>query len=95
MRLSAELRQAGARVGMTLAQVRAICPQLIHLPYEPAKDLRALEALGRWMMRFSPVVALDPPEGLLLEVGGCERVFGGLDVLLARVDQTLRKLGLP
>ena len=31
---------------------------------------------------------------MLLEVGGCERVFGGLDVLLWRVDQR-GELGLP
>jgi protein ImuB len=49
---------AGIRRGMTLTQARALCAEVAHADYQPDRDRQALEALGRWMMRFSPVVAL-------------------------------------
>jgi protein ImuB len=49
---------AGIRVGLTLTQARALHAGVVHVEHEPEKDRRGLAALGRWMMRFSPVVAL-------------------------------------
>jgi len=60
----------------------------------------ALEALGRWMMRFSPVVALDvgktsvPCEALFLDLTGCERFFGGLENILQCVSNALAHFGI-
>lgn len=72
---------------MTLAHARAV---LGHgavgvEPFEPAHDRLALIALARWATRFSPLVAADPPDGLLMDITGCERLFGGHDRLLERV----------
>ncbi|WP_428938042.1 Y-family DNA polymerase [Fontivita pretiosa] len=58
--VSGEARDFGIRVGMTLAQARALCAHLAHAEHDPHRDAAALEALGRWMMRFSPVVAIEP-----------------------------------
>jgi protein ImuB len=57
-------REAGIRPGMTLAQARAICGQVQFQEHQSQKDDAGLEALARWMMRFSPVVALDTPIAL-------------------------------
>jgi len=59
MALSDEAAAAGIRRGMTLTQARALCAELTQAEYEPDRDRLALEALGRWMMRFSPAVALN------------------------------------
>ncbi|MGB7158779.1 MAG: hypothetical protein WBD40_11970 [Tepidisphaeraceae bacterium] len=48
----------GIRIGMTLTEAKALCPTLMHEDHDPARDARGLEALARWMMRFTPVVAL-------------------------------------
>jgi len=56
---STEAESHGIRAGMPLAEARAICPALRDAPCDPQRDRRALEALGRWMMRFSPTVAVD------------------------------------
>ena len=77
---------------MTLAQARAICPNLLHAAHKPEEDRRALESLGRWLMRFSPVVAIDPPGSIFLDVTGSERLFGGLDPLLHQVARALADL---
>jgi protein ImuB len=92
----------GVRPGMTLAHARALCPGLRHEAYEPLKDLRALRGLARWMMRFSPVVAVDvdakEPEryrpAVFLDVTGCERVFGGFANLIEQVDEAMRMMGV-
>ena len=79
---------------MTLAQARALCPGLVHAAYQPAQDERALCALARWMMRYSPVVSPAPPDGVYVDVGGTERVHGGLRPLLTRVANAMQRMGI-
>ncbi|MHC5025515.1 MAG: Y-family DNA polymerase [Planctomycetota bacterium] len=63
-------------------------------PWRPDRDALALQRLGIWASRrFSPLVATDPPEGLLLDVTGCSRLFGGERPLRARVVAALDALG--
>ncbi len=38
---------------------------------------RALNAIADWCDRFTPLVALDPPHGLFLDITGCAHLFGG------------------
>ena len=99
--VSEEAAGFGIRRGMTLTQARALHADVEHAEYEPEKDRRALEALGRWMMRFSPVVALDvgktsdvAPEALFLDLTGCDRLFGGLENILQRVSNALVHFGI-
>ena len=87
-------RARGVRVGMTLPEARALCPGLEHADHEPDRDLRALEALARWMNRFSPAVAIEPPDALMLDVTGSERLFGGMPRLARLVSAALARLGL-
>ena len=48
----------GIRSGLTLTEARALCPEVVSFDHDLLADTRALEALARWMMRFTPVVAL-------------------------------------
>jgi protein ImuB len=92
----------GIRPGLTLAEAKALCPGLEHAEHDVRRDALGLRALGRWMMRFTPVVAVangpeDPlamPNALLLDVTGCERVFRGMDRLVAQVVASLERFGL-
>lgn len=87
-------RTRGVRPDMTLAEARAMCPGLSVADHEPEKDLRSLHGMGRWMIHFSPVVSVEPPDALMLDVGGCERLYGGLDRLTKRVTEALSKIGV-
>jgi len=82
----------GVRRGMTLAQARAICPDLSHAPHQPAEDARALQSLARWLMRFSPVVAPEPPDAIFLDITGSERLFEGYANLLRLVTAAVARL---
>ncbi len=69
--------KAGVFAGMPVAEARALLPlQGLHVePFDPVRDRDALRALATWAQRFSPLVAVDEPDGLLIDVTGCERVF--------------------
>jgi protein ImuB len=78
--------------GMALAEARARHAELQDFPATPAADLRSLEALGYWLMRFSPSVSVYPPCSLLLDATGLERLFGGFVNLRHRVVEALASL---
>ncbi|HMP56126.1 MAG TPA: DNA polymerase Y family protein, partial [Novosphingobium sp.] len=82
------------RPGMMLADARALCPALGVAPADPAGDLAFLERLALWARRWGPWSALDPPDGLLVDVTGVAHLFGGEAALLADVRQRLTSRGL-
>lgn len=76
-------QQAGARVGMMLADARTLCPAIRVEPADPAGDLAFLEKLALWARRWGPWSALDPPDGIILDVTAVAHLFGGENRLLA------------
>jgi protein ImuB len=84
----------GVRIGMTLAEARALCPGLRDLPHEPQRDLHQLLALGRWLIRYAPIVSPSPPDAIFLDCTGCRRLYGSWSVLIARVAAAMRHLNL-
>jgi protein ImuB len=67
----------GITSGMVLADARAIFPTLEVLDDKPDLINRLLKKLAAWCIRFTPVVAIDPPDGLLLDATGCSHLWGG------------------
>ncbi|MBP7002417.1 DNA polymerase Y family protein [Amaricoccus sp.] len=92
--LSAAAETAGLRRGMALGDARAIRPDLVTRPENPAAERAFLAALGRWAGRFSPWIAVDPPESLALDISGCARLFGGEAGLLAAVAESAGDMAL-
>ncbi|WFL76914.1 DNA polymerase Y family protein [Altererythrobacter arenosus] len=70
-------REAGARAGMMLADARTLCPELKVAPSDPAGDLAFLEKLALWAQRWGPWSALDPPDGVIVDVSAVAHLFGG------------------
>lgn len=85
---------AGARVGMMLADARTLCPEIAVAPHDQAGDLAFLESLAVWALRWGPWSALDPPDGLLVDVSAVAHLFGGEAKLLADVHDAFAKRGL-
>ena len=67
----------GLDVGLPLANARAICPEVQVYDADEIADAHALNAMASWCDRFTPLVALDPPHGLFLDITGCVHLFGG------------------
>ncbi|MEM9500938.1 MAG: DUF6504 family protein [Pseudomonadota bacterium] len=77
---------AGARSGTMLADARAVCPAIQTAPADPAGDLAFLEKLALWSQRWGPWSALDPPDGVLVDISAAAHLFSGEKRLLADVE---------
>ena len=77
-----------------LADARALCPQLAAIPADPAGDLAMLDKLALWAQRWGPWSALDPPDGVLVDITGASHLFGGEEPLLADLAATFARRGL-
>ena len=86
--------ELGLTRGMTLADARARIPHLVALEAEPQADCEFLEAVAAFCDRFTPLVALDEPHGLMLDVTGCAHLFGGEAGLGALAARAMRRIGL-
>jgi protein ImuB len=83
----------GLEIGLPLANARAICPELTVFDADEAADRKTLEDIADWCDRFTPLVALDPPHGLFLDITGCAHLFGGEAALLRMVCAALSGQG--
>ena len=92
-RLAAVSRKAlklGLSPGLTLADARAAVPHLVALDHDPAADAALIERMLDDCLRWTPLVALDPPHGLMLDITGCAHLFGGETATRGRVLHRLR-----
>src|ERR1700688_481852 len=83
----------GLDIGLPLANARAICPQLKVYDADEAADANALNAIACWCDRFTPLVALDFPHGLYLDITGCVHLFGGEAAMMRRLCDVLTAQG--
>ncbi len=80
----------GLFVGQKAADASALAPGLVVAEAEPEADHTALVALADWCRRFSPAVAVDGSDGLVLDITGVAHLWGGE---LAMVDDLILRLG--
>ncbi|MDF0599336.1 DNA polymerase Y family protein [Psychromarinibacter sp. C21-152] len=92
--LSAAASAEGLRQGQPLRDAQAMCPHLLTRPAEPHADAAFLTALRRWAGKFSPWVAEEKPEGLIVDITGCAHLFGGEEALVEQVEIDCGDLGL-
>lgn len=89
---------AGSAVGLyrgqPLRDAHAVSANLRTLRRNPQAEAAFLAALMRWAGKFSPWVALDGDEGLMLDVTGCSHLFGGEAGLCRQVAQDCHDMGI-
>jgi protein ImuB len=88
--LEARAERLGLYPGQPLANARAMVQPLAVVPHEPRADAALLEAIADWCDRFTPLVTLDAPSGLYLDITGAAHLFGGEQALL---NDALTRLG--
>lgn len=84
----------GVESGGSLAGALAVAPALVLAQRDLALERATLEELAVWGSRFTPSVSLAPPNAILLEVGSCLRLFGGVEALVENLQSGARALGL-
>jgi len=78
---------------MTLADARAMLPALVLAEADIAAEAGLLAAIADWCRRFTPLAALDAPDGVLLDVSGASHLFGGERALLHEIAAALQAQG--
>src|SRR3984885_8672476 len=91
----AAARAAGLRVGMPARKAQALVQGLVIQDADPIADAEALERLAFWMLqRVAPIVAADPPDGIVLDSTGADHLHGGEPATLALLVEKLAAVGL-
>jgi protein ImuB len=83
----------GLCAGQRLADARAAVPDLLSEPHEAEKDQASLLGLASWMERYSPWVAPDGVNGLLLDATGVAHLFGGEEAMRRDIVARLADYG--
>ena len=79
--------------GMVLADARAIISELQVLDDRSDLAERLLKRLAEWCIRFTPIVAVDMPDGILLDATGCCHLWGGDQSYLQEIVKKLKAKG--
>jgi protein ImuB len=75
-------QQAGVVSGIGVAVARALSPGIMLLSRDKSREDAVLRALACWAGSLTPRISMTM-ESLLLEIGSCLRLFGGLEKLHA------------
>jgi protein ImuB len=86
--------KAGLYKSMTLADARAQFEKLDIAFASPRQDRALLENIADWCDRYTPLVAFDNPDGLVLDITGCVHLFGGEHNMLEDIHARLSQLGM-
>lgn len=93
--VDAAARARGLRVGMPATQAQALVAGLDARDADPGADAAALDQLALWALRrFAPIVAVDPPDGLMIDISGAAHLRGGEADLLADLIARLTEAGV-
>ncbi len=84
----------GIAPGLTLADARAQVPDLVAIDHDPIADHLLLERVADGCDRYTPLVAIDPPDGLTLDITGCAHLFDGEAALAEDLVARLAAYGL-
>ncbi len=92
--LSAAAEAEGLRRGQPVRDAQAMCPHLLTRLANPEAEAAFLTSLRRWAGKFSPWVAEEAPDGLVVDLTGCAHLFGGEAAVAAQAAEDCADLGL-
>lgn len=88
-------RKAGVHVGMPAARAQALSQGLRMIDADAAADAAALDRITMWALsQYSPIVAIDPPDGIVMDTEGADHLQGGEERMLTSIANRFRAKGL-
>ena len=88
-------KEAGIRVGMPAAKAQAMVHGLQFADADPAADAEALERIALWALtQYSPIVAVDGADGIVVDTEGADHLQGGELAMLTGIVNRFRARGL-
>jgi protein ImuB len=86
-------QKLGIIPGMMLADARARVPDIMAVDHDEAADTALLNDIADDCDRYTPMVSLDPPNGLILDITGCAHVWGDEKDLVSALAARLAHYG--
>jgi protein ImuB len=97
---NAAAQAQGVKPGLKRATALALAPRLALGQADPRRDAEAMLPIAHAALAFTPQVSLQPASApgaaadtVLLEVQASLRYFGGIDLLLQRLQRSIEPLG--
>jgi protein ImuB len=91
----AAARRLGIQPGMAATMAQALVAGLTVTDADPRGDAAALDRLGLWLLRrYAPVVATDPPDGLMIDISGAAHLHGGEHRMMRDIIERLACVGI-
>lgn len=88
-------RKAGVRVGMHATKAQALFQGLKLIDADHKADALALERITLWALsQYSPIVALDAPDGIVMDTEGADHLQGGEEKMLSGIANRFLSKGL-
>ena len=84
----------GLHPNLSLADARARYPDLIAVEADPAEEARLLARIADFCARFTPLVALDGADGIMLDISGVAHLFDGEEKMAQMIETKLAGQGL-
>jgi len=81
------------QTGMVAADAKAMYPSLTVIDDRPGLAEQLLNRMAEWCIRFSPAVAVDGDDGLILDATGCSHLWGGDTTYVNDITERFRKYG--
>ncbi|SMD13045.1 DNA polymerase Y family protein [Rhizobium sp. RU36D] len=88
-------RNVGVRTGMPAAKAQAIFRDLMLVDADPVADAAALERIALWALTvYSPIVAVDGMDGIVMDTEGADHLQGGEEPMLTGIVNRFRSRAL-
>lgn len=94
--ITASSKQAelqGIFSGSSLSDAKVIVPDIQVFDDQLNLATKLLTRIGKWAIRFSPIVAIDLPSGLIIDASGCTHLWKGEKGYLATILKRLQEAG--
>src|SRR5690349_16047960 len=79
--------------GMVVADARAIIHGIHIIDDQPTLADKLLKNLSLWCIRYTPVVAIDSPDGIILDATGCAHLWNGETAYINDITSRLKNFG--
>jgi protein ImuB len=86
----AAAQRAGLNAGMPVTKAQILVPGLIVRNADLEADTAALDQLALWLLqRYAPIVASDPPDGVVIDTTGAAHLHGGEEAMVTAMIERL------